>query len=250
MRKIALIFLILGWTTVRGESPDEILADYHSKEAKACEKLNDTLRREGEVIVKRLITQNLSKDAATAAQQIEAKIAGQVVAMPQADLRQLLAQYESARESALKPIRSASLQRLDALLKTSSRTGMASLVKIADCKTQIESVAVPAPDKDANAILGPPRSYLQQNKIPKVWGYYLSADAEKRYGTLTLNNDGTIVIEAASPGTGTWMPSGDPTVLLLDIKNAAEIPEKTELKINGKEATVKRVSGMRYLKAD
>jgi hypothetical protein len=36
----------------------------------------------------------------------------------------------------------------------------------------------------------------------------------------------------------------------LDIKNQAGIPEKTELRIEGDEAILKRVSGVRYLKAD
>lgn len=250
MKNFAVILFIFVTTIARGESPDEILTDYRTKAGKACEKLNETLRREGEAAVKHLIALNLTKEATTAAEQVEAKIANQAVPTPHPELKQLFAQFESARESALKPIRSASVQRLDALLKTSSANGMANLVRIAECKAQIESGAGVLTSSSPNTAQTPPRNYLQQNKIPKVWGYYLSADAEKRYGTFTLNNDGTILINAASPGSGTWVPTKDATVLLLDIKNAAGVPEKTELRITGKEATMKRVSGMRYLKAD
>lgn len=94
------------------------------------------------------------------------------------------------------------------------------------------------------------KSYLRNNKISKKWGYYSSPQFATRLGTIYLNEDGTLSIDAASPGTGTWTPTGDPAVLALDIQNAAKIPEKTEMNIKGDEATLKRVSGMRYLKAE
>ncbi len=122
---------------------------------------------------------------------------------------------------------------------------------MAECKAEIEGsqIAVPKINEPA-AAASSAYDHLRKNKIPKKWGYYLSKDFSKRYGTLTLDSDGTFVINAASPRSGTWTPTADPLVLALDIKNQAGVPEKTELRIESDEATLKRVSGIRYLKAD
>jgi len=253
MKLITLLLSVMLTAALHAETPDEILADYHGKASKACEKLNTTLRREGESVVKRLIQNGSAQDATQAAGQVEDKVNGKLVAMPHLELKQLFAQFDAARETTLAPIRKASLAKLDALLKntTSASQGMKNLVRVAECKAEIEGGQIAASKtNEPAATTSSPSDHLRKNKIPKKWGYYLSKDFSKRYGTLTLDSDGTFVINAASPGSGTWTPTADPLVLALDIKNQAGVPEKTELRIEGDEATLKRVSGIRYLKAD
>ena len=253
MKLITLLLSLALTAVLQAETPDEILADYHAKASKACEKLNATLRREGEAVVKRLIQGGAAQDAPQAAAQVEDKVNGKLVPAPHLELKQLFAQFDAARETTLAPIRKASLAKLDALLKNSTPAGqgMKNLVRVAECKAEIEGGQIPAAAANATApTASAPSDHLKRNKIPKTWGYYLSKDFSKRYGTLTLDSDGTFVINAASPGSGTWTPTADPFVLALDIKNQAGVPEKTELRIEGDQATLKRVSGVRYLKAD
>jgi hypothetical protein len=251
MKLLFYIFFVLWTALLHAETPDEVLTDYLLKASKASEKLDLTLRREGEAVVKKLIQNGATKDAAEAAEQVEAKAAGKPVQVPHVELKQLFAQYDAARETALAPVRTASLAKLDALLKTSSGQGMQNLVRVAECKAQIQGGAIsPASSPEPSRTKSQTGDHLRENKIAKNWGYYLSKDYAKRYGTLTLNKDGTFVINAASPASGTWTPTADPFVLSLDIKNASGVPEVTELAIKGEEATLKRVSGTRYLKAD
>jgi hypothetical protein len=251
MNRVLPIICLFLTVQLHAETPDEVLTDYLLKASKASEKLDLTLRRQGEAVVKKLIQNGAAKDAAGAAEQVEAKAAGKPVQVPHMELKQLFAQYDAARETALAPIRTASLARLDALLKTSSGQGMQNLVRVAECKAQIQGGSIsPASSPELSKTKGQIGDHLRDNKIAKTWGYYLSKDYAKRYGTLTLNKDGTFVINAASPASGSWTPTADPFVLSLDIKNASGVPEVTELAIKGEEATLKRISGIRYLKAD
>lgn len=228
-------------------TPETIFANFTKSASKACEQINATLRKQGESIVKQLVAQNKTADARVVAEQLQDKLASKPVIAPHQEVRTLFAQYDGAKKLLVEPIKDSAIRELDKLLLDPALKGLPALVKIADYKSQILSgkmlETVNKPEQTA-------REFLRTNKVPKVWGYYLTPSFEKRYGTLILDDNGTFQINAASQAHGRWQPTDVPTVLSLDIQNAAGIPELTEIHLNGNEATVKRVSGMRYLKAD
>jgi len=249
MKHLLLTLLLVSLTsaTALADSPEAILKDYRKQAAQAVERLNQSLEKAATPIITKLVSSGDTAGAELLTSQMKAKIAGEPVAAPQASAVQLFALYDDARAKALAPVQKSSIARIESLLKTAGGAKLDMVAELGKVREKIEdpgmSLAEPFSKSDY-------RSHLRKNKIPQKWGYFLSDQYNKRYGTLTLNEDGTMSIEAASPATGTWEPTSNPMVLLIDLQKGEKTPEKTELIINGNQATMKRVVGMRYLKAD
>ncbi len=247
MKHLLLAALLLA-SSARADTPAQISADYRKQAAAALVKVNDTLEKATVPLIADLIK---SGDTATANQlrdQMKDKAAGEPVGKPLGGVAALFSSYDAARAKALEPAQKAAVARIDAMLASSEGRKLDVVTELGKVREEIEAGKVSPPV--AQLSKSDFKSHLKKNKIPLKWGYYLSGDYSKRYGTLHLNEDGTLTIDAASPATGTWLPTSDPMVLAFDIHNAAKTPEKTELVIKDKEATLKRVSGVRYLKAD
>jgi hypothetical protein len=67
---------------------------------------------------------------------------------------------------------------------------------------------------------------------------------------LYLNEDGTLLLNSGGPSKGTWVPTSDPTVLTVEIKDGENPVEKTEIIIKGKVATITRPTGLRFLQPE
>ncbi len=229
------------------DTPEAIAADYRAKASVALESVNMTLEKATLPIIANLVKDGDTVGADQVKTQLKAQQKGESVISPHPKVANLFVLYDSARLKALEPARKSAVARIDALLSSSSGKKLEIVESLVKVRAEIQSGAV----ADAPSVPGaPPRNFLRKNKIPTRWGYYLSVRYDKRYGTLILKEDGTLSIETASPGVGTWTVTSNPTILAVDIKNADNSPEKTEIVLNGAEAVMKRKSGVRYLKAD
>jgi hypothetical protein len=246
--KYSLLAALLLAASALADTPAQISADYRRQVTQALTKVNETLEKATVPLIADLVK---SGDTATANQlreQMKDKAAGDPVANPLAGVAALFKSYDAARVKALEPAQKAAMSRIDVMLASSEGKKLEVVTELGKVRDEIEAGKV----VQATAALSKSdfRNHLKRNKIPLKWGYFQTTTSEKRLGTLYLKEDGTLSIDAASPGTGTWLPTADPMVLAFDIQNAAKIPEKTEMIIKDGEATLKRVSGMRYLKAD
>ncbi len=252
---LALAFALLTASTVASFSAQAagpaatILADYQSKATPLLEKLNATLTKQGSVVAADFISKGDTASAEEVTAQIKQKTVGALIPRPHPALSTLLAQYDGARETLLKPVQTAAIAKIDAALKSSAGKDMTVVTELGKAREEILAGKMDPASSTAATSVPRGQNFLKANRIPTKWGYYLSSQYDKRYGTVLLDKDGTIAIEAASPSTGTWTPTADPTILALDLKNVNG-SEKTEIIIKGDEATMKRVSGLRYLKAD
>lgn len=238
---IALIVAVLTAlvSTQAADTPAAIASDYRSKAETALQRVNTTLDTEAAKISQTLLALNDAAAVATLAEQVQAKRAGEPVAQPVPQAAQLFAAYDRARVTALAPVQDTILRRIEAMLASSDGKKTEIVAALAKVKSEIETLKTPPST----------RAFLKQHSIPKKWGYYLTAARDKKHGTLTLKDDGTFTIEADSPASGTWS-AFSPQKISVDIQNAAKIEEKTEIILEGKLATIKRVSGTRYLKAE
>ncbi len=249
MKQLLLTLLLVSFasTSALADSPEAILKDYRKAALQAVERVNQSLEKAATPLITKLVKDGDTAGAELITSQMKAKIAGEPVATPHASAAQLFSLYDDARAKALAPIQKASVARIDSLLKTAGGAKLETVTELGKVREKIEdpkmSLAEPLSKSDF-------RSHLKKNKIPVKWGYYLSEQHDKRYGTLVLNEDGSMSIEAASPATGTWEPTSNPAVLVIDLLKGEKTPEKIELIINGNQATMKRSVGMRYLKAD
>jgi len=75
--------------------------------------------------------------------QIEAKLKGEPVTSPHSAAVTLFTQYDTARARALKPIKAASLQRIEVMLKTSAAKDMKVILELAKAREEIESEIIP-----------------------------------------------------------------------------------------------------------
>jgi hypothetical protein len=236
--------------SLAADTPTSILEDYNERATTSLLKINQTLESSAAAVVADLVRAGETALAERVTAQVPEKIAGESVLAPPAQVAQLYMQYDAARIKALKPVQDAAIKRIEAMLRTSDGKQLATVAELGRVRGVIESGRFRKASSSAPAIESGPQNFLRANRIPKKWSYYLSAKHDKKQGTVSLNEDGTLSIDIPSPGTGTWTPTADPTVLNVDIKNAANIPEKTQIIIKGDEATMKRVSGMRFLKAE
>lgn len=231
-------------TLPAADTPEAIATDYRAKASLALEKVNMTLEKATVPIIADLVKAGDTVGAEEVKTQLKAKQEGQPVLTPHAKVANLFTLYDAARLKALEPAQKSAIARIEALLASSSGKKLEVVESLGKIRAEVVMGTVvdePAP---------PPRNYLRKNKIPTRWGYYLSVRYDKRYGTVILKEDGTISIETASPGVGTWTVTDNPTILSVEIRNADNSPEKTQMAIQGNEAVMKRKSGIRYLKAD
>lgn len=223
------------------DTPADIAADYREKAAAALTKINDTLQKATVPLMATLVKSGDTTGADLLREQLKAKLEGRAVPVPQPSAAALFKSYNTARAKALEPAQRAAIARIDAALASSDGKKLDVVTELGKVRAEIEAGKV---EHAAS------KSFLRDHNIPKKWAYYLTSKYDKPHGYLFLKEDGTLSIDIPSPGTGTWLPTSDPSILAVDIKNAANIPEKTEIIIKGQEATIKRVTGMRYLKAD
>lgn len=214
-----------------------ILDDYRAKAKIASAKLEETLHKQGTAAAAELVKNGDTAGAATVSAQIEDKLAGRVVETPHASIAVLLAQYEIARAKALKPIQTASIAKIDSLLKSSAGKDMKNVVDLAKAREEIEGGKIPIVATDT---------------LPMLWDYSPVASMKDINGELVLQNDGTLKLKAragvnfATPGR--WEKTDKPNTLkiTLDTGGAGEI---CEMRIKGNDAELERAVGVRYLRA-
>jgi hypothetical protein len=247
MKHLLLAALLLA-TSALADSPDAILKDYRARVAQAVERLNQSLEKAATPLITKLLASGDTAGAALLTTQLKDKVAGESVPTPQASAEPLFSLYDEARAKALAPVQKSSIVRIESMLKTAGGPKLEILTELGKVREEIEAGKV----SQAAALLTKSdfRNYLKQNKISKTWGYYLNADFTNKNGTLQLNTDGTLLLNSSNSSTGTWMPTSDPMVLSFDLKTEQTDSEKTEMIIKGKEATIKRPSGLRYLKPE
>ncbi len=242
MKHLLLALLLVTFSSALADTPAKIAEDYQKAAAAALTKINTMLESATTTLIAKLVSSGDTAAAAQLTTQLKAKMAGEPVPAPHASATLLFAQYDQARARALEPAQKASIARIEGMLKTGGGTKLETVTELGKVRAEIEGVAAASPG---------PSSSLDKAKIPKVWGYYLSSKYDTRYGTLRLNDDGTMAIEAANPVHGTWLKTPDPSIISVSMKNASNVEEKTEtIFVNGAEATMQRLSGTKYLKAD
>lgn len=223
-----------------GQGAEEIAKEYRTKAALACEKIDATFRREGAAIAAKQVSQGDTKAAALISEQIEAKVKGEAVSEPHRAISALLVQYDSARQTALRPIRAFSVQRLDALLKTSAAKDMSVVLKIAKTREEIEGGKLAEREQTS----------MPKHRFPMEWGYYLQPERQVICGKVILQADGSLIIAGgfnfSQTSSGKWKATDNPAVLETEM----DAGEKGTITINGDEAEFVRTGvGSRYLKA-
>ena len=239
---LALLLVSFASATALADSPEAILKDHRKAAAQAVERLNQSLEKNATPLIARLVSSGDTAGAEQLTKELQAKMAGEFIAKPQASAVQLFSLYDEARAKALAPVQKSSIARIESLLKIAGGPKLETITELGKVRAEIEAGGV-APAHEP--------TYLARQGIRKVWGYFLSPKYDVRYGTLKLNDDGTMSIEAANPVTGTWQKTPTPNVLSVSITNATNVHEQTEIiLVNPTEATLKRGSGMKYLRAD
>ena len=248
MKQRLLALLLVSFTasiSALADGPEAILKDYRKQAFLAVERLNQSLERAGAPLISKLIKDGDAGGAEQLTKEIRAKIADEAVPSPHASAVQLFTLYDDARAKALAPIQKASIARIESEMKTAGGPKLETLTELKKVREEIESGVINQ---------GPPqsvlRTFLRKNKIAEKWGFFLSPQYPTRYGTLHLNDDGTVAIDAASPVSGTWKPTSDPTVLAVELKEGTKPAEKAEMTIKGKDAVIKAPSRALYFKAD
>lgn len=216
----------------------QILEDYRTKAAPVQDKLNSTLHKQGTAVAAELVKKGDTAGAATVSAQIDDKIVGRPVKAPHVSITKLLTQYDAARDAALKPLKTASIAKIEAVLKTSAGKDMKAVVDLAKAREEIET------GKVADAL--PPIT------IPTAWNYYMDAGRQKVFGELLLNPDGTATLKG-KPGTnevtaGRWEKTPKREVVNVWLAVATG-EEACVLRADGDEGVLERAIGVRFLKA-
>ena len=248
MKHLLLLSLLLAtFSTALADSPEAILKDYRKQATQALERINQSLEKAATPLITKLVQQGDSGGADLLTHQFRAKIAGEAVAAPQASAVQLFALYDDARAKALAPVQKAGIARVDSLLKIAGGAKIEVVTELSKVRAEIEAGEI---DPAATLTKADYRSFLKQNKIPQNWGYYYDADFTRKYGTLVLHEDGTLVLNSGGSWKGTWVPTSNPMILTAEIREGDKPVEKSEILIKGKESTIKRPVGLRYLKPE
>jgi hypothetical protein len=222
------------------QTPAQILEEYRAKAETACQKLNGTLQTQGAAIAAGLVAKGDTAGAADISKQIEAKLKGEPVTSPHSAAATLFTQYDTARASALKPLQAASIQRIEAMLKTSAGKDMKVILELAKAREEIEGVKAPAVAPSVPASVA---------KMPLEWEYYAHPNMAKLGGRMVFKEDGTFILfgppgkTSATPGT--WATTANSNVLSVQINGG----EKGTITMNGRTAVFERPIGTRYLKA-
>lgn len=232
--------------SVWSQTPAQILEEYRTKAEAACQKLNGTLQTQGTAIAAALVTKGDTAGATDISKQIEAKLKGEAVASPHSAAATLFTQYDTARASTLKPFQTASIQRIEAMLKTSAGKDMKAILELAKAREEIEGGKPPILTQGAAPSGG---------NMPMAWNYFSHPSMQVLNGELVLNKDGTLdlfgkniagAVKARTPGT--WQATADSNVLNVVLSEGSKGPEQCTLRINGDTATLERPIGTRYLK--
>lgn len=239
MKTLTTLFLLSLISTVAALAQSApILDDYRTKAKTAAAKIEETLHKQGTAAAADLVKKGDTTGAATVSAQIEDKLAGRAVTAPHASIAVLLAQYDVARAKMLKPLQTASIAKIDSLLKTSAGKDMKNVVEMAKVREEIET------GKVVDAL--PPIT------IPTAWNYYMDAGRQKVFGELLLNPDGSATLKG-KPGSnevvaGRWekTPKRDVVnVWLSSVKGE----EACILRADGEDGVFERPIGVRFLKA-
>ncbi len=243
MKKTAIYALLLACATlpIFGQNPGQIAKEYRSRAVEKIEKLDSTLKREGAAVAAQLISKGDTAGATQVSEQVQAKLDNLPVPIPHEEIVTLFQRYDIARKTALDPLKEASYKRLDTML-TAAGKDMSKVMEIGKAREQIKN-------DSSDAASSTPAEFMAAQRLPKIWHYYLTEAMDVRYGTMTLNPDGTFSLSTRDPVSGTWEPTKNPQVLEIRIETATGQKETTLLKIEGDKATLKRATGERFLKA-
>jgi opacity protein-like surface antigen len=245
---LALLLVSFASSSVLADSPDAILKDYRKQATQAMERLNQSLEKTATPMITKLVSSGDTAGAEELTAQLKAKVAGEPVDKPQASAMQLFSLYDEARAKALAPVQKSSIARIDSLLKTAGGPKLETLTELGKVREEIEEGKVSIA---AGPLTKPDfRNYFKQYKISKSWGYYLNADFTNKNGMLYLKEDGTLQLDSSNSCSGRWMPTSDPMVLAVELKTEKADSEKTQITIKGREATINRPSGLRYLRPE
>lgn len=236
------VLFIASLARAAGQTPAQIIEEYRSKAETACQKFNATLQAQGAAIAAELVAKGDTAGAADTSKQIEAKLKGEPVTSPHSAAATLFTQYDAARANALKPIKEASIQRIEAMLKTSAGKDMKVILELANVREEIEGGKSATPSTTAPQVGG---------KMPMKWDYYSDPSMQVINGELALNADGTLTLygppgtKAATPGT--WQATDKRDII--NVTLIRRPPESCVLHIKGTTATLERPIGTRFLKA-
>jgi hypothetical protein len=244
---LALLLVTFASTVALADSPEAILKDYRKAATLALERVNQSLEKAATPIITKLVKDGDTAGAELLTRQYKAKLAGEPVPLPHAVAVQLFSLYDEARAKALAPVQKSCIARIESQLKTAGGAKLETVTELGNARAEIEAGVV---SQAATFTKGDFRSFLKQNKIAKTWGYYFDANFTKKYGMLYLNEDGTLLLNSGGPSKGTWVPTSDPTVLTVEIKDGENPVEKTEIIIKGKVATITRPTGLRFLQPE
>lgn len=236
-----VLLLLAGSALGVTDEPTKIIEEYREKAATACAKINTDLQNEGAVIAAQRAAAGDSAGALEVSQQIEAKLQGEPVPKPNVALGLVFLKYDTARAAALKPVKDASIKRIDAILKPAGRD-MKTILALAKVREEI------AGDKAAT-----PATLQAKGKMPMNWEYYSSPDMRVLNGDVTLLEDGSLELRGP-PGTtsltqGKWELTKANTLSATLEKGGAPLEAPGTIKIKGKTAIWERAVGTRYLKA-
>lgn len=227
MKSLVVLLAMIAANALAQSTPAAIRADFQSKIAPIDKKLNDTLLKQGAAIASELVTKGDSTGASIVSGQLAEKTSSGLVKSPHPSLVTLFAQYDFARQNALKPIQDASIAKIDALLKTSASKDIAVVTELAKVRAEIET--------GRHVVTVDP-------KMPTTWSYHVSPDS-KGTAWLRLLPEGKLEWhDSLAVKSGTWKPK--PNGVLIQFEN-----EHWDVTMDGKTATIEgRSVGTRYLK--
>lgn len=243
----SLLLVSFASTCALADSPAKITEDYRKAAAAALVRVNDTLEKATVPLIAALVKSGDTAGADELRDQLKAKIAGESVAKPQASAAALFKSYDGARAKALEPAQKSAVARIDSMLSSSEGKKLEVVTELSKVREEIAAGKLSQAVTFSKADL---RSFLKQNKLAKIWGYYYDPAFTKKYGMLFLNEDGTLVLNSGGSFKGTWVPTSDPTVVAVEISDGDKPVEKTEIRIKGQEVTIMRPTGVRYLRPE
>lgn len=217
------------------QSPGEIAEGYRKASRQACEKIDQILQSQGARIVAERAANGDKDGANRVAAQIEGKLKGEPISAPDAAIVQLLVQYDSARMQALLPIQKSTLQKIDRALKDAAKGDIKAGVELAVLRNEVERGRIIESVQPIAA------------GIPMKWDYFSSSEMSGRMGILTLNEDGTLVLDGHTITQGKWKLTKNSTLDVTLFPGDKE--EKAKIIIQGNTALFERPFGTRYLKA-
>jgi hypothetical protein len=218
----------LGTALSAQSTPTDILSEYRQKSASVLKRTNETLEAQGTKIAATLVSQGDTEGAREVSSQIKKKIAGEPVEKPHSSVESLFEDYDAARTAALKPVREASVAKIDAALKAATAKKMTIVLELGKAREEIEG------GKLAKA----------PTELPEFWTWHLREDVGPS-GTIEFKRDGTIEqrISGRNAVFGTWKPTTVEGQWSVTLNNETSI-----MTVTGSKAVMDWSFGKRYLK--